>query len=210
MKQETATAPLIGIARHRIATDGSGVTTLVAFHGCTLRCRFCLNASCLSSDGVWRHITPGELLEELMKDNLYFLATGGGVTFGGGEPCLRSDFIAQFCHIAPREWNITLETALNVPQRHLTTLLNHVHNYIIDIKDINPEIYKAYTGIDNSLTLSNLRWLLAHDGMSERVTVRVPLIPGHNTQSDVEKSIAALRQMGVTNFDRLTYEERTH
>ena len=35
--------PIIGISRHRIATDGEGVTTLVAFHGCTLRCQYCLN-----------------------------------------------------------------------------------------------------------------------------------------------------------------------
>ena len=36
-------APLIGISRHRLSTDGEGVTTLVAFHGCPLRCKYCLN-----------------------------------------------------------------------------------------------------------------------------------------------------------------------
>lgn len=42
--------PLIGICRHRLATDGQGVTTLVAFHGCPLRCRYCLNEQCLRAD----------------------------------------------------------------------------------------------------------------------------------------------------------------
>ena len=40
-------APLIGICRHRLTTDGTGVTTLVAFHGCPLHCQYCLNPQCL-------------------------------------------------------------------------------------------------------------------------------------------------------------------
>ena len=39
--------PLIGIARHRLTIDGEGVTTLVAFHGCPLRCKYCLNPTSL-------------------------------------------------------------------------------------------------------------------------------------------------------------------
>ena len=59
--------PIIGVARHRLAVDGQGVTTLVAFHGCTLRCRYCLNAQCLRPDGFSRTITPVELLDEVAQ-----------------------------------------------------------------------------------------------------------------------------------------------
>ena len=55
-------APLIGLGRHRLSVDGKGVTTLVAFHGCTLHCRYCLNSSCLVPEGVWREVTTEELL----------------------------------------------------------------------------------------------------------------------------------------------------
>ena len=134
--------PIIGVARHRLAVDGQGVTTLVAFHGCTLRCRYCLNAQCLRANGFTRTVTPAELLDEVMIDNLYFQATGGGITFGGGEPAIRSGFIEAFCRLAPPEWHITMETALNVDRRHLERLLPHVHQYIIDIKDVNPDIYR--------------------------------------------------------------------
>ena len=48
------TAPLICIDRHRLTIDGEGVTTLVAFHGCPLRCKYCLNPQCLDADGVWQ------------------------------------------------------------------------------------------------------------------------------------------------------------
>lgn len=43
--------PVIGVSRHRLGTDGNGVTTLVAFHGCNLRCKYCLNSEALGSAG---------------------------------------------------------------------------------------------------------------------------------------------------------------
>ncbi len=94
--QSEIIAPFIAVNRHRLTTDGEGVTTLVAFHGCPLHCQYCLNPQCLQADGVWRRLTPGELYSEVEIDDLYFMATGGGICFGGGEPLLRSDFIKAF------------------------------------------------------------------------------------------------------------------
>ncbi|MBP5560794.1 MAG: radical SAM protein [Muribaculaceae bacterium] len=199
------TAPLIGISRHRLATDGVGVTTLVAFHGCPLRCKYCLNSQCQEPDGVWRQMDVAELLDFVMLDNLYFLATGGGVTFGGGEPCLRSEFIEAFCQKALREWRITLETSLHVKREHLQRLLPWVQEYIIDVKDLNPLIYKKYTNRSLRSTLNNLRWLLSHDGMAERIVVRVPHIPNHNTAADTAATIETLHDMGITRIDEFDY-----
>ena len=122
-------APLIGMSRHRIRVDGQGVTTLVAFHGCPLRCRYCLNAQCLKPEGVWRTVTPQQLLDETLLDDLYFQATGGGITFGGGEPLLRSLFIEAFALLAPKEWNIAVETSLNVDRHHLLRLRPYIAQY---------------------------------------------------------------------------------
>ena len=60
--------PLIGIARHRLTIDGEGVTTLVAFHGCPLRCKYCLNPTSLQPDGVWESYNCNQLYEEVRKD----------------------------------------------------------------------------------------------------------------------------------------------
>ena len=119
------TVPLIGICRHRLTTDGEGVTTLVAFHGCPLRCRYCLNSQCLKAAGEWRQMDVADILDEVAIDDLYFQATNGGITFGGGEPLLRSNAIADFCQQCPTEWNIYLETSLNVARRHLETVALH-------------------------------------------------------------------------------------
>ena len=88
--------PLIGIIRHRLQTVGAGVTTLVGFHECPLSCSYCLNPQCNIENGFSRWITPESLFEELLKDDLYFRTTGGGITFGGGEPLLRDSFIKKF------------------------------------------------------------------------------------------------------------------
>ena len=206
MKNIEPSAPLIGVQRHRLTVDGKGVTTLVGFHGCTLHCKYCLNPHCLDPEGVQRTTTPSELLSEVALDNLYFQATGGGVTFGGGEPAMHSEFIEAFCHIAPPEWNITMETALNVDRAHLERLLPVVNQFIIDIKDINPKIYRRYTGRDNWRVIDNLRWLMQHDGMAERVQVRLPHIPGYNTDEDIQASRKFLAGLGITDFDEFTYE----
>ena len=197
-------APLIAIARHRLSVDGDGVTTLVAFHGCPLRCRYCLNRQCWEPEGIWRWATPEELAEELMKDNLYFLATGGGVCLGGGEPLLHSDFIVQFCQLCPKEWHVYLESSLNVPTERLEAVIPCVHHYYIDVKDMNPDIYHRYTGGDIAPLLENLRFL-ADRQLQERVTLRLPFIPDYNTDADRQHSQQQLEALGFTNFDRFDY-----
>lgn len=86
----------IGIDRHRLGVDGVGVTTLAAFHGCPLRCKYCLNRRCLEPPEELPRYTPQQLYDRVGVDNLYFIATGGGVCFGGGEPLLRVDFLEEF------------------------------------------------------------------------------------------------------------------
>lgn len=133
-------APLIGISRHRLSTDGEGVTTLVAFHGCPLRRKYCLNPQSLHSEGIWKNYDCEQLYEEVRQDELYFLATNGGITFGGGEPCLQSDFIYEFRQLCGQEWQLSVETSLNVTQENIEKLVPVVDSYIIDIKDINNTI----------------------------------------------------------------------
>ena len=203
-KSSNGDAPFIGVIRHRIGVDGEGVTTLAAFHGCPLRCRYCLNPSCLDKNAHVRQFTPETLYQELLIDDLYFVATGGGVCFGGGEPLLRPEFIRQFHALCADRWKITLETSLNVPLPSLQTVAPLVNDFIIDIKDTNDEIYTAYTGKSNAQVWENLFWLaLNYD--REHVIIRVPLIPKFNTEEDTGQSVKRLQELGFGKFDRFTY-----
>ena len=196
-------AKIFGVSRHRLTTDGEGVTTLVAFNGCPLRCRYCLNKTSWEMDNG-RDYTPESLFEEVKIDQLYFLATHGGVTFGGGEPLLQVEFIKAFRELCGPQWQILAETSLNVPFENVQTIDPILDGYIVDIKDMNPEVYQAYTSKDNSVVLTNLEWLLKH-GDPNRIMVRVPHIPEFNTDEDVAKSIERLKAMGVVDVDEFQY-----
>lgn len=197
-------APLIAISRHRLSTDGAGVTTLVAFHGCPLRCRYCLNWQCWEPEHIWREVDVEELLSELMIDNLYFQATNGGVCFGGGEPLLHSTFIDSFCQRRPESWRIYMETSLSVPTRHLEVIAPWVTHYYIDIKDMDPDIYRQYTGRDNTAMMASLHWLADHH-LQQQVTIRLPLIPDFNNDAHRAHSMELLQSLGFTTFDRFDY-----
>jgi len=175
-------ARIFGISRHRLTTDGEGVTTLVAFTGCPLRCKYCLNKQSWEPE-KGRLCTPELLFEEVKIDQLYFLATHGGITFGGGEPLLQLPFIQAFRNLCGRQWQIVVETSLHVP---------------------NPEIYEAYTGKANNIVLENLQWLL-QNGDPNRIKVRVPHIPEFNTDEDVANSIERLKSEGVMDIDEFHY-----
>ncbi len=200
-------APFIATVRHRIATDGEGVTTLCGFYGCPLRCKYCINPQSFREKTKITEYTPESLYEKVKIDDLYFVATNGGVTFGGGEPLLYPEFIANFRKLCGDRWNITAETSLNVPRDAVVTASECVDCFFVDIKDTNPDIYKAYTGKSNDAVLENLSLLLSLVP-SDRITVRVPLIKDYNTESDREKSVALLQSIGVTKLDLFEYAIR--
>ena len=192
-----------------MATDGAGVTALVGAYGCPLQCRLCINPQTWQgrTDGKppFTRVTPSELYDQVKIDNLYYLATGGGVTFGGGEPLLHTDFITAFREVCHPDWRIYAESCLNIPEENLRAAARVVDHFFIDIKDMNPAIYRAYTGKDNTLVKSNLALLLSLVG-AQRITVRVPSIPDFNTEADTEASVRELQAMGVTSLDRFAYK----
>ena len=100
------TAPIIACSRLRMQTDGKGITTLVCFHGCPLRCKWCINPFSFAPDTKQTQLTPQQLYAKVKLDELYFLATGGGVTFGGGEPLLYAPYLKEFRSICGDAWHL--------------------------------------------------------------------------------------------------------
>ena len=198
-------APIIVCDRHRIGCDGQGITTLVVFRGCPLRCRYCINPFTFAPDTKARDMTPAQLYEKVKIDDLYFLATGGGITLGGGEPLLYPDFIRAFLAECPEQWHICVETSLSVPWENVAKVAELVDVFYIDCKDADPEIYHRYTGADNRLMLENVEKLLTVIP-PERIIMRLPLIPSFNTQEDRAKSRAVFEKIGITQFDEFTYQ----
>ena len=198
--------PVVSLNRHRLKTDGVGVTTLVASYGCPLKCKYCINKRVLDPAILSKCVTmtPEQLYDKLRIDDLYFIATGGGITFGGGESLLYADFIAAFREVCGDKWQITVETSLNVPTENLHTILPVADAFIVDIKDMNPEIYKAYTGRSNERVIENLK-LLIKEKTPEQIRIRVPKIPEYNGRDDMESSVQILKEMGFRDIEVFPY-----
>ena len=206
MMADGVTFPLLALSRLRMGTDGKGVTTLVAGAGCPLRCRWCINKKLLAEKQP-EYVTPEELFERTRIDNLYFQATGGGVCFGGGEALLHADFIAAFRALSGGAWKLSAETSLHVEESALQTALTCVDEFIVDIKSMDADIYRRYTGGDGGLVLRNLQ-TLARAVPPDNVKIRVPLIPQYNDGADQQKSEALLRELGFTEIERFAYVKR--
>lgn len=202
------TAPFFGLSRLRIGRDGPGVTTLAAFCGCPLKCCYCLNPLCHETGGKHCvHLSPQELYDRIKIDNLYFRATGGGVTFGGGEPGMYSAFIARFRALCGPRWKLNVETSLYLPPECLEELATVTDLFIVDVKDLNPDIYRRYTGADVTPVIRNLERLHAL-GRADDTHIRVPHIPGYNTPHDVALTRTRLRELGFGKVEEFTYRTR--
>ena len=197
-------APFIAVSRHRIQTDGEGVTTLCGFYGCPLRCKYCINPQSFREDAKRIFHTPESLYNAVKLDDIYFLATNGGVTFGGGEPLLYVGFIKEFRALCGDKWHLCAETSLNVSSDAVRLASSVIDHFYVDIKDMNPEIYQSYTGKSNDTVIENLKLLLSLTS-KDRITLRIPLIKDFNTESDREKSVSRLKEMGFTDFDLFNY-----
>lgn len=208
-------APIFAVSRLRMGTDGKGVTTLVTFMGCPLGCRYCLNPQChepvyagdgvTPADGVMM-LTPQELYDMVKVDDIYFQATGGGICFGGGEPTLYHRFIIEFKKLCGDKWSITLESCLRCPQYTIEGLAAVVDHWIVDVKSLDARVYMEYTGCvsDELRNLLFLRRLVPQ----ERVTVKIPRIPGYNDDADLEGDVKRIKEIGFTDVVLAQYIKR--
>lgn len=200
---EKQKAEIMGINRHRMGTDGKGISTLITFYGCPLNCKYCLNPQCKSESTPCTYIEPNDLVNLLMVDDIYFKSTGGGIVFGGGEPLLNAEYIKEVCDLVPLQWKIRIETSLNVKWDKIELLLPYIDQWIIDIKDSNTEIYKNYTGVDNLKVYDNVL-RLSHKAGKEKLLIRIPKIPNYNTEKNIQESVKLYYNLG--NIDIFNYK----
>ena len=194
------------IDRIRTATDGEGVTTLVVSMGCPLRCAYCINPFTWDdSETSSKEYSVDELYEALKIDNLYFLATGGGVMFGGGEPLLNSQFIAEFIRkYRNTGWKFYIETSLSVPLDNLKEVTGLIDYYYVDTKDMDEIRYRLYTQGDYELFINNLKYLIDTEG-SSKISARVPIIPQLHNNKEFEENVIILKNLGIETVDVFNY-----
>ncbi len=136
-----------------------------------------------------KEYTPEEVLRVILKDKLFYDTSGGGATFSGGECMLQPDFLASLLRLC-RENRVhtAVDTAGCVPFRSFEKILPCTDLFLYDIKLMDPEKHREYTGAGNEIILANLARLLR---AGQRVWIRVPIIPGVNDTIEEMRRIRA-------------------
>lgn len=125
-----------------------------------------------------RDIDATELMEIVMKDHPFYQRSGGGVTFSGGEPLLQSDFVLEMlCLLKKEHIHTAIETAGNIPWESIKKVASYTDLFLYDIKCMDPNCHEKFTGSTNEQILENLIKLRT---LTDKIHVRVPVIPGFN------------------------------
>lgn len=134
-----------------------------------------------------KRMTVEEVMRVVDSDSLFYENSGGGVTFGGGEPTSSGDFLqALIDACAGRGYHICLDTCGVCEPERFRKIMERVDLFLFDCKHMDPEEHKRLTGRDNVVILENLHNLFE---ARKPVQIRVPLMPGIN---DTEENIAAM------------------
>lgn len=178
-----ACASTCGEGRHRIGAEGH----VYEREGCT-GCLACTEACpCGALEAVGKPMSVDEVLAEVMRDEVFYQSSGGGLTLSGGEPMAQAEFCRALLAAAKeRGLHTCMETCGYAPWEEFQRLLPTVDLFLYDYKLTDPVLHKHYTGVDNALILENLKRL---DGAGAATVLRCPIIPGIN---DTEEHFAGI------------------
>ncbi len=150
---------------------------------------------------VGRDMTVDEIVNEILRDKVFYEKSGGGVTLSGGDPIIQHSFSKALLKRCKAEGlHTAIETAANFKWQTLASLLPVIDLVMMDIKHVDPEKHENATGVSNRNILKNAVQL---SKTSKPLIVRVPVIPGVN---DTIGEIEAIAEF-VQRFPNLQYLE---
>ena len=172
--------------------DGPGIRYVVFFSGCNLRCKYCHNPD------TWK-LKKGQLFSvedviwDIRKYKSYLYFSGGGVTITGGEPLLQPHFLTELLKACKNEgFHTAIDTAGHISTDIARQVLQYTDLLLLDLKSINPKVYKDVTGVQIDSTLKILD--LSCD-MGVPVWIRFVLVPGlTDNEDDLRKMASFLKQ----------------
>jgi pyruvate formate lyase activating enzyme len=205
--------------------DGPGIRTTVFFKGCPLSCWWCHNpesrspepetsVKTLTLDGrkfpvnevTGTSMTVEAVMEEVLKDRIFYDESEGGVTLSGGEPMLQADFATGLLAALKEEAiHTALDTCGHVRREDFEKILPYTDLFLFDLKLMDEEEHIEFTGVSNKLIHDNLLYL-AESG--RQVIIRFPVIPGI---TDTPRNVSALKRFlmslrpGVSAIHLLPY-----
>ena len=194
---------IFNIQRYSIH-DGPGIRTIVFFKGCYMRCAWCCNPESQSKEietiverdkikTVGTDVYVSDIMPEILSDKPFYRRSGGGVTLSGGEVLCQADFAKELLLACKQEGlHTAIESASSAPFSEIEKILPYLDLYLMDIKHMDSEKHKEYTGVSNERILENAK-KIAQSGVE--LIIRTPVIPGFN---DTPEEIRAISHFAKT------------
>ena len=186
--------------------DGPGIRTVVFLSGCKLRCRFCHNPDTWAA-GQGEETSPEQLLQKLRRFQTYYRASGGGVTFSGGEPLMQPGFLNETLRLCKEAGIHTcLDTAgvSDADEGTLAGILANTSLVLFDVKDYRPDGYQALTGQPIGASEG---FIALAERMGVPIWVRQVVVPGLNDSDGymqgLQEYVGKIR--GVQRVELLPY-----
>ncbi|MBQ8061142.1 MAG: glycyl-radical enzyme activating protein [Bacteroidales bacterium] len=197
--------------------DGPGIRTAVFLKGCPLRCTWCHNpegqkfgSELMVKKGeqsiCGTEYTPEDLVAKLLRNEAIFKMNSGGVTFTGGEPLAQAGFLVRVLELLEGRIHTAIETSGFAPEETFREVLGHLDLVMMDVKLVDQERHRQWTGVSNALILRNLETLI---GSGKHFIIRIPLIPGVNDDKANLEATAALLEgaQGLQRVEFLPYHK---
>ncbi len=186
--------------------DGDGIRTTIFLSGCPLRCSWCHNPESWSNNSI-QPISVEDLMKTIKRDAVFYRVSGGGVTFSGGEPTYQTEFLRELvknCMLLGID--TAIETSGYFSWEKTKDVLEMLDFVFVDIKHMDSNTHKKYTGVDNKLILENI---VKISNMGKKPVIRIPLIPGVNDDDENIDKISEfiLKNLEVRGVEVLPYHD---
>lgn len=187
--------------------DGPGIRTVIFLQGCPLKCQFCHNPDSQSYIGS-NEITVDEVVTLAERYKEYYKASGGGITFSGGEPLMQGEFLTHALKALKEKGVSTcIDTSGYGQTQYYEEIFKYTDHILLDIKHTRADAHMALTGRDMGGIRHFLKMLQKFEGT---VTIRHVMVPGlTDNQAIMDELLAMIEpiQKKVDKIDILPYHK---
>lgn len=163
--------------------DGDGIRTTIFMSGCPLDCIWCCNPEQKNTLDRGHIMTAAQVEEQVERQAAFFRRCSGGITFSGGEATMQAPFLrAMVNRFFDKGYNLALETSGYFYYTAVADILQRMDTIFVDIKHIDCDKHRMFTGVDNTRILDNI--IRIKNDTNARLVVRIPLIEGVNADED--------------------------
>lgn len=165
-------------------------------------------AQCNALEKIGEELKADDVIKEVLKDDVFYAVSKGGVTFSGGEPFYQYDFFLELLKLSKKNRiNVCVETSGMCAENQIIEAAEYIDCFLYDFKIYDDDLHKKYTGASNKIIMKNLSVL---NTIGKNIILRCPIIPGINNNNhhfskigDMAQKLKNVTEVNIEPYHRL-------